>query len=228
MAAAGRDDKATNTMNMQLLNPAFQHEWVLEGIRTTFFQCTRWQVEETMDSTYCPYHYFCDSTYPGNYSPAIDILLVGFTTASYLAILISMVMEIYGRTRQTRLDRLTRYLLPSGPVSLPIFLLALSNGRRINTMFPFSCIGPAILQLILISALAFENEADQDVKYVFFKASTISGILHASLYLDSIILPYYTGFDALVLSTFSERHARSLYNAIQDAKNERHHKHKEK
>ncbi|KAK2453770.1 hypothetical protein QL285_001405 [Trifolium repens] len=34
-------------------------------------------------------------------------------------------------------------------------------------------------------------------------SSTISGILHASIYLDSIVLPYYTGFDALMSSTFS-------------------------
>ncbi|WJX10602.1 hypothetical protein P8452_01300 [Trifolium repens] len=34
-------------------------------------------------------------------------------------------------------------------------------------------------------------------------SSTISGILHASIYLDSILLPYYTGFDALMSSTFS-------------------------
>ncbi|XP_059634482.1 uncharacterized protein LOC132276869 [Cornus florida] len=191
---------------MQLLrpeDPTYQHEWVLEDIRTTFFKCTRWQIEETMDPINCPYHYFCDSTYPGNYPPAVDVLLVFFTTASYLATLLLMVMEIYGRSRQTHLGQLRRYLLPSGPVSLPIFVMAIAKGRRINTVFPLSCIGPAILQLIQISALAFDSEADGDVKYAFFKASTVSGIFHASLYLDSTILPYYTGFDALVSSTFS-------------------------
>ncbi|AES59955.1 transmembrane protein, putative [Medicago truncatula] len=77
-------------------------------------------------------------------------------------------------------------------------------GNQINTIFPLSCIGPAILLLVLISALSFDNEADyKDIQYTFFAASTVSGILHASLYLDSIALAYYTGFDALMSSTLS-------------------------
>ncbi|XP_034709794.1 uncharacterized protein LOC117932625 [Vitis riparia] len=190
-------------MSGQLLSPekpAFQPEWALENVRMTFFKCVRWQVEETMDPINCPYHYFCDSTYPGNYPPVVDILLLLFATASYLGILVFTAMEISGGRsfHQTR-----RYLLPTGPVSLPVILLALAKGRRINTIFPLSSVGPAILQLLHISALAFDTEADSDIKYAFFEASTISGILHASLYLDSVILPYYTGFDALVSSTFS-------------------------
>ncbi|KAH7855041.1 hypothetical protein Vadar_020586 [Vaccinium darrowii] len=90
--------------------PAFRQGWVPEDIRETFFKCTRWQLEETMDPINCPYHYFCDSTNPAE---------------------------------------------------------------------------------------------KNDIKYAFYSASTISGILHASLYLDSTILPFYTGFDALVSSTFS-------------------------
>ncbi|XP_057495457.1 uncharacterized protein LOC130780489 [Actinidia eriantha] len=187
-------------------NPALaQHVWAQEDIHQTFFKCTRWQLEETMDPVNCPYHYFCDSTYPdpGNYPPAVDVLVFCLTTASYLAALISILMEMYGTTGRTcRLIR--RYLLPSGPVSLPIILLALAKGHKINTLFPISCIGPSMLQLIQISALALDiNTAEKNIKYAFYNASTISAILHASLYLDSTILPYYTGFDALVSSTFS-------------------------
>ncbi|KAH7519379.1 hypothetical protein FEM48_Zijuj08G0029800 [Ziziphus jujuba var. spinosa] len=191
-------------INWKLLwpeNPALQPEWAMEDIHLAFFKCLRWQVEETMDPINCPYHYFCDSTYAGNYSPAVDIAALMLTTISYLATLVVMVMDISRRGQNGGLSK--RCLLPSGPVSLPLILLALVKGRRINTIFPLSCTGPAILQLIHISALSFDNEAVKDIKYVFLEASTISGILHASLYLDSIILPYYTGVDALVSSTFS-------------------------
>lgn len=183
-------------------NPAFLPEWDLEDVRTTFLKCIRWQVEETLDPINCPYHYYCDSTYPGNYPPAVDVLVLVFTTTSYLTTLVLMVIDISRRGR-TSLNQSRRYLLPSGPISLPIILLMLAKGHRINTIFPLSCIGPAILQLVHISALTFNYNADEDIKYAFFEASTISGILHASLYLDSVILPYYTGFDALVSSSFS-------------------------
>lgn len=192
-------------MNSQFLykqNPAFRPEWAFEDIRITFFKCVRWQVEETMDPIHCPYHYFCDSTYPGNYPPYVDVLVLLFTTASYLTTLVIMVIEMSRRGR-TNLSQSKRYLLPSGPISLPVILLALAKGYRINTLFPLSCIGPAILQLLQVSALTFDCGVDKDIRYAFFEASTISGILHASLYLDSIVLPYYTGFDALVSSTFS-------------------------
>ncbi|KAH7840907.1 hypothetical protein Vadar_023142 [Vaccinium darrowii] len=53
--------------------PAFRHKWVPEDIRETFFKCTRWQLEETMDPINCPYHYFCDSTNPANYPPAVNV-----------------------------------------------------------------------------------------------------------------------------------------------------------
>ncbi|KAF4366453.1 uncharacterized protein LOC115704968 [Cannabis sativa] len=192
-------------MNWQLLLPEYpteQPEWVLEDIKLMFYKCVRWQFEETMDPISCPYHYFCDSTYPGNYSPVVDILLLIFTTFSYFATLFIMVMDITGKG-QTSITMLKRFFLPSGPISLPLILLALANGHRINTLFPLSLVGPAILQLVHISALSFESGTGKDIKYVFFEASTISGILHASLYLDSVVLPYYTGFDALNMSTFS-------------------------
>ncbi|KAL5859414.1 hypothetical protein ACOSQ4_000710 [Xanthoceras sorbifolium] len=192
-------------MNRQLLhpeNPAFQPEWGLEGIRTTFFKCVRWQVEETLDPINCPYHYFCESSYPGNYPPAVDVLVILFTTSSYLATLVLMIIDI-SKKGGTFSGQSKRYLLPSGPVALPIILLMLAKGHRINSVFPLSCIGPAILQLVHISALTFNFGASEDLKYAFFEASTISGILHASLYLDAVLLPYYTGFDALVSSSFS-------------------------
>lgn len=195
-------------MNKQLLHPvysSFQPQRVSEDLRTIFFKCLRWQLEETMDPIGCPYHYFCDSTYPGNYPPAVDILVLLFTVTSYLTTLFIKVMDI-SRRGQPSFSQSKRYLLPSGPVSLPVILLALAKGHRINTIFPLSSIGPAILQLVYISALTFDHDdhgANKDAEYAFFVASTISGILHASLYLDSIVLPYYTGFDALFSSTFS-------------------------
>ncbi|CAK7348597.1 unnamed protein product [Dovyalis caffra] len=191
-------------MNSQLYgrNPAFQPKWASEDVQATFFKCVRWQVEDTMDPINCPYHYYCDSTYPGNHPPYVDVLVFLFTTALYLVTLVIMVVDLSRRGR-TYLSRSKRYLQPSGPVSLPIILLALAKGYRINTVFPLSCIGPAIFQLLQVSALTFDSGIDKDIRYAFFEASTISGILHASLYLDSIILPYYTGFDALVSSIFS-------------------------
>lgn len=196
-------------MNRQLLlsqNPTLiQHEqWGLQNTLSTLFKCTTWQVEQTMDPIDCPYHYFCESAHPDNYPPTLDTLLLLFTTFSYAVILTFLITDLYRGTRRGKTHLVPRYLIPSGQISLPIFLLALANGKRINTVFPLSCVGPAILQLIHVSALAFDNESDKDnIKYAFFKVSTISGILHASHYLDSTILPYYTGFDALVSSTFS-------------------------
>lgn len=186
--------------------PTFQPGWDLGGeIHATFFKCISWQVEETLDALNCPYHYVCDRTYPANYPPAVDILVLLFTTASYLVTLVILVMDMSsgGRGRIFLGHYSKRYLLPSGPISLPLIILAFAKGPQINTVFPISCTGPAILQLVLISALSFDNGADKDFKYAFFAASTVSGILHASLYLDSVVLPYYTGFDALVSSTFS-------------------------
>ncbi|KAK6285887.1 hypothetical protein POUND7_012066 [Theobroma cacao] len=151
-------------MGSQILHPKvapIQPEWDLEDIRMAFFKCTRWQVEETLDPINCPFHYFCDSIYPGNYPPAVDVLVLLLTTASYLATLVIMLIDISRRGRPC-LSQSKRFLLPSGPVSLPLILLALANGQRINILFPLSCIAPAILQLIQISALAFDIGADKD------------------------------------------------------------------
>ncbi|KAK7407803.1 hypothetical protein VNO78_09897 [Psophocarpus tetragonolobus] len=193
-------------MNMLLWLPAyptFQPGWDLEQIHATFFKCISWQVEETLDTFNCPYHYYCDKTYPANYPLLVDFLVLLFTIASYLVTLVIVVMDMSSGRGKIFLVHSKRYLLPSGPISLPLTILAFAKGSQINTIFPLSCIGPAILLMVLISALSFDNGADKDFKYTFFVASTVSGILHASLYLDSIVLPYYTGYDALMSSTFS-------------------------
>ncbi|RYR32183.1 hypothetical protein Ahy_A10g046783 [Arachis hypogaea] len=54
----------------------------------TFFKCISWQVEETLDLLNCPYHYVCETTYPANYPPYVDILVLLFATASYLVTLV--------------------------------------------------------------------------------------------------------------------------------------------
>ncbi|XP_028767056.1 uncharacterized protein LOC114724773 [Neltuma alba] len=179
----------------------FQPEWNLYDVQNTFFKCVSWQVEETLDATNCPYHYVCDRKYPANFPLAADVLVLLFTSASYLVTLFTVIMDLSSGRRGIRSPN--RYLLPSGPILLPLIILAFAKGSQINTIFPLSYMGPPILQLVLISALSFDYGADKDLKYTFFAASTVSGILHASLYLDSVVLPYYTGFDALVSSTFS-------------------------
>lgn len=187
-------------------------EWEMDLDRKkTFFKCTKWQFEDTLDPINCPFHYFCDSNYAGDYPEIIDLLVFFFVTFSYLTTLLAVLKKVLSRTRRVREDdgvvadddKAKRYLLPSGPLSLPLILLILAKGQRINTLFPISIFGPAILQLAQLSVLIFENNIEKEASFVFFEASTISGVLHASLYLDAVILPYYTGYDALVTSTFS-------------------------
>ncbi|PKU77515.1 hypothetical protein MA16_Dca018010 [Dendrobium catenatum] len=180
-------------------------EWLTKNITTMFFKCTRWQVEETIDHLNCPFHYFCDSSYAGNFPPIIDLSVLAAMAVSFLsaaaftALAFKSNGESFGRRNLKR-----RYFLPSGPIMLPVMLLILANGQRINTVFPLSQLGPSILLLIHVSALSFENKTDQrSIRYAVLEASTVSGILHASLYLDSIILPYYTGLDAISRSIFS-------------------------
>lgn len=168
-----------------------------------FFKCTRWLLEETNDIPGCRYHYFCDSTYPGNYPSHVDLAVLIFVVASYLLVLAFTLQRFRkGSNNMRTLKR--RYLLPSGPISLPLILLILAKGSRINTLFPLYNLGPALHHLVHISVLAFDYQsADRSMKCAVLEASTISGILHASLYLDSIIMPYYTGLDALTKSSFS-------------------------
>ncbi|KAM7276147.1 hypothetical protein ACFE04_018013 [Oxalis oulophora] len=187
--------------NMLLQNLALK--WDLEDIHTAFYKCVRWQAEVTNDPLDCSFRYFCDSKYPGNYPQVVDILVLIFATSSYLATLILVIIELSKRGSRPLLIKSMRYFLPSGPIFLPIILLVFAKGNRINSSFPISSFGPAIFQLVQISALTFDNGENMDLKYAFFEASTISGVLHASLYLDSVILPYYTGFDALRTSSLS-------------------------
>ncbi|CAN8306458.1 unnamed protein product, partial [Cochlearia groenlandica] len=184
-------------------------EWEMDLDRKQiFFKCTKWQFEDTLDPINCPFHYFCDSLYAGDYPQFTDILVFFFFTLSYLTTLLVVLKNVTSRTRRRENgygndDKTRRYLLPSGPISLPLILFIFAKGQRINTLFPISIFGPAILQLLQLSVLIFNNNIEKEISFVFFEASTISGILHASLYLDAVILPYHTGFDALVNSTFS-------------------------
>ncbi|EOA36595.1 hypothetical protein CARUB_v10011793mg [Capsella rubella] len=191
-------------------------EWEMDLDRKqTFFKCIKWQYEDTLDPINCPFHYFCDSLYAGDYPQIIDVLVFFFVTVSYLTTLIAVVKKVISRRSRREDgdydggggrdddDKAKRYLLPSGPISLPLIILILAKGQRINTLFPISIFGPAILQLVQLSVLIFENNIEKEASFVFFEASTISGILHASIYLDAVILPYYTGYDALVTSAFS-------------------------
>ncbi|CAN0889173.1 hypothetical protein LINGRAHAP2_LOCUS16040 [Linum grandiflorum] len=194
---------------LKFQNPAgFQPEWGYEDVQLTFFKCTKWQVEQTLDPFSCPYHYFCDTNYPGSYPAYVDALFLLVVAAAYLVTFVVMVMELAASTSRTannnnEICRSKRYVLPSGPVFLPLILLAFAKGYRIHNVVPVSSIGPAVFLLLQVSSLTFDTGIDRDARYAFFEASTVSGILHASLYLDSVVMPYYTGFDALVSSAFS-------------------------
>ncbi|CAO2835368.1 unnamed protein product [Amaranthus hypochondriacus] len=191
---------------LQTRNSAFLST-IREGdIQKAFFKCTKWQLEETLDPINCPYHYYCNSNYLGDYPSWVDNLVFVFMMVTFLATTILMVAGMIGRRKPallTRLKHLRRYFLPSGPIFLPVILVIMAKGHRINTTFPLSYNGPAIFQLVRVSALAFNTKTESDIKYVFLEASTISGIIHTALHLDSVILPYYTGLDALMLSKFS-------------------------
>uniref|UniRef100_A0ACD5V9D6 Uncharacterized protein n=1 Tax=Avena sativa TaxID=4498 RepID=A0ACD5V9D6_AVESA len=184
--------------------------WRGQGSNITrqILKCTRWQLQETTDLITCPYHYYCDSSYPGDYSAAVGVVVAVFAAYCLLSAAIFTVLEIGGARAAAggivaRMIKRRKYLLPSGPFLLPLVLLVLAKGQRINAVFPLARLGPALLLTLQASALAFRNEADGDVRYAVLEASTVSGILHASLYLDAVVLPYYTGTDALRWSRFS-------------------------
>ncbi|KAL9229042.1 hypothetical protein vseg_004558 [Gypsophila vaccaria] len=177
-----------------------------DDIRHAFFKCRKWQLEETLDPVSCPYHYYCNSRYSGDYPSWVDTLSMLFIALSFLTTGIAMVVSMAGRRDASwviKFRRLRRYFLPSGPIFLPIILVILAKGYRINTVFPLTHSGPAILQLLRISALSFDTKTVSDIKYLFLEMSTMSGILQAALYIDSIIMPYYTGIDALASSRLS-------------------------
>ncbi|CAL9154852.1 unnamed protein product [Musa hybrid cultivar] len=200
-------DDATHVSFVLRADESFQHrQRSMKNIEKLFFTCTRWQVEETIDLINCPYHYFCDSAYRGDYSPIVDLLVLLFAVSSFFTATAFTLREFSlrrSRTEPSIGSFKRRHLLPSGPIALTLVVLIFANGQRINTIFPLSRFGPALLQLVYFSALAFRNRAETDIKYGVLEASTVSGILHASLRLDSIILPYYTGLEALTDSYFS-------------------------
>ncbi|KAL6907551.1 hypothetical protein ACP4OV_002590 [Aristida adscensionis] len=184
-----------------------------EAVTRQILKCTRWQLEETTDFVTCPYHYYCDSSYPGDYPSAVGVLVAAFAAYCLLATIAFTVLDLVrghapaaGGVRGIK----RKYLLPSGPFLLPLVLLALAKGHRINDVFPLAQLGPALLLLLQASALAFRNEADGDIRYAVLEASTVSGVLHASLYLDAVVLPYYTGLEALRWSRFSGECASCL------------------
>ncbi|CAA7391990.1 unnamed protein product [Spirodela intermedia] len=175
----------------------------MEDIVKVFFKCTKWQREETSDPLICPYSYFCDSVYPGDYSAAVDVSIFLLSAASYAFAVAATLLDLAGESPAVDWTQRLRVLLPSGPVVLPALLLALVNGHRTGAAIPLSSIGPAFFQLVLLSALAFENPPERTLRHVLLVVSSISGILHASFRLDAVILPYYTGLDALLRSTLS-------------------------
>lgn len=187
-----------------------------DAVTRQILKCTRWQLEETTDFVTCPYHYYCDSSYPGDYSAAIGFLVAAFAAYCFLSTLAFTVLDLVrgnggGGAPAAGVRGIKRkYLLPSGPFLLPLVLLALAKGQRVNAVFPLAQLGPALLLLLQASALAFRNEADGDIRYAVLEASTVSGVLHASLYLDAVVLPYYTGLEALRWSRFSGECASCL------------------
>uniref|UniRef100_A0A0D9XIG2 Uncharacterized protein n=1 Tax=Leersia perrieri TaxID=77586 RepID=A0A0D9XIG2_9ORYZ len=181
------------------------------NITRQILKCTRWQLEETTDFITCPYHYYCDSAYPGDLSPAIGALVAAFAAYCLLTTFFFTILDIVPRGAiNSNGNTRRKYMVPSGPFLLPIVLLALAKGQRINAVFPVSRLGPALLLTLQASALAFRNEADGDLRYAVLEASTVSGILHAALYLDAAVLPFYTGTDALRWSRFSGECATCL------------------
>ncbi|XP_062200263.1 uncharacterized protein LOC133902951 [Phragmites australis] len=179
------------------------------NITRQILKCTRWQLEETTDFITCPYHYYCDSSYPGDYSASIGGFVAAFAAYCILSAAVFTVLDI--ARSGTGVGRIKRkYLVPSGPFLLPLLLLILAKGQRLNVVFPIAQLGPALLLTLQASALAFRNEADGDLRYAVLEASTVSGILHACLYLDAVVLPYYTGTDALRWSRFSGECATCL------------------
>ncbi|KAL5229571.1 hypothetical protein ABZP36_028347 [Zizania latifolia] len=193
------------------LHTAAAGVWRGQGSNVTklILKCTRWQLEETTDFITCPYHYYCDSAYPGDYAPAVGALVTALAAYCLLSASAFTVLEI-SRGSAAAAGRRRKYLVPSGPFLLPLVLLALAKGQRINAVFPLAQLGPALLLTLQASALAFRNEADGDLRYAVLEASTVSGMLHASLYLDAVVLPYYTGTDALRWSRFSGQCATCL------------------
>ncbi|KAH9308215.1 hypothetical protein KI387_036126, partial [Taxus chinensis] len=91
-------------------------------------------VEETMDAINCPYHYFCNTTYPGNYSLVADWLAMLLAAAACLGLSGAVIWELRGILLGREFGRgKARFWVPSGPVLFPLALVLLAKGNRINS-----------------------------------------------------------------------------------------------
>ncbi|KMZ76155.1 hypothetical protein ZOSMA_106G00610 [Zostera marina] len=173
-------------------------------VAAAFFKCTRWEEDQIDFRRNCRYHYSCERTFfNGDYPPAVDVLVCFLAIVCYILCLFFTVLHVGKSPRCDYLRRPRRCLLVSGPILLPLLILVLSNGHRINTAFPLAHMGPVLLQLVHLSVLAFATKPERTILYAVIETSTASGILRASIYLDAVILPYHTGLDALLRSTMS-------------------------
>ncbi|XP_057833157.1 uncharacterized protein LOC131043935 [Cryptomeria japonica] len=183
--------------NLGVLEDAKQWRYLSK----TFLKCKVWQVEETLDTINCPYHYYCNTTYPGNYLAVVDWFAVLLAAALCLCLSGVMIWEVRGRLFGQDFSRgKARYWVPSGPLLLPLSLLVMAKGHRINSVFPMAYMAPAWLKLLHISALGFTgyeiNGVSKNLNAVVFEVSMAVGMLHGSLYVDAVTLPYYTGVEA--------------------------------
>lgn len=190
--------------------------WEWEYAADTFLKCRVWQEEQTMYSSLtCPYHYYCtNSVHPPSYSAIADWFALALAAASFLFLGGVVLWESRGRLFGRVFHKNTaRFWLPSGPLILPLTLLPLAKGHRIDSLFPLSYIAPAWLQLLHISALGNLGSYEElfagrvsvrdRVNAMVFEVSMASGIVHASLYVDSVAMPYYTGLEAFMSSSLS-------------------------
>ena len=65
-----------------------------DAVTRQILKCTRWQLEETTDFVTCPYHYYCDSSYPGDYSAAVGALVAVLALYCLLSAAAFTVVEI--------------------------------------------------------------------------------------------------------------------------------------
>lgn len=163
----------------------------------------------------CPYHYYCtNNIHPSSYSAVADWFALVLAVASFLFLCGVVLWETRGSLFGRVFNKSTaRYWLPSGPLILPLTLLPLAKGHRIDSLFPLSYIAPAWLQLLHISALgnlgSYEElfagrvSVKDRVNAMVFEVSVAAGIVHASLYVDSVAMPYYTGLEAFMSSSLS-------------------------
>ncbi|VAI07658.1 unnamed protein product [Triticum turgidum subsp. durum] len=103
-----------------------------DAVTRQILKCTRWQLEETTDFVTCPYHYYCDSSYPGDYHSAVGALVAAFAAYCFVAALAFAVLDLVRSGAAGVRGVKRKYLVPSGPFLLPLVLLALAKGQRVN------------------------------------------------------------------------------------------------